>query len=533
MFLNERNDAGSSPSSQFKILYVDDEPKALKYFRKALSPELDILTAESVDEAIAILQARHREIGVLATDQRMPEKSGVDLMKIASAQWPDIVIVLITAHAKLNDVIEFINKGRVFQHLSKPWEPDKLKIKMLEALQEYSQQRYNRELAKKNKELQEAYDLQDQFINILSHEIRTPVGISSSLADHLLETPLSPDQAENVKSIKIVSDNLVNLLNNTLDYSKWSVGELKLSSIEFKLDALLEQVSNIFAVQAENADVRYAARAIGSAGSTVYQGDPEKISQILVNLIGNAMKFTPAGGKVLVEARQESERDGKAVLRFSVRDTGSGIDPKTRDQIFKPFIQLQAGKKGTGLGLSICRKFVSRMKGQIDFESEVGKGSEFWFTVQLEKISQTEGKSGSSKSVDHSKTPILLAEDSAIYRMYVSALLSQEGYTVDLAENGQEALDLSREKRYSLILMDCQMPVMDGFETANQIRQNSKNQQTPVIAFTAMLGVSFERKLNEAKISDYIGKPFKTFVFLEMVRHWIENPTSREAKNLG
>ncbi len=508
-------------SLDFQVLYVDDEAKALKYFTKTFSPYFDVATAESVDEALKLLEAKSSHIGVLITDQRMPKKTGVDLLKETRARWPEIVTILITAYSNIDDTIAAINQGRVFQYIKKPWEPDKLKIKLLEAINEYSRNKYNIQLEKLNKELENANQVQKEFINMLSHEVRTPINVSINLADQLLEAPLSEEQREHVTSIKIVNDNLAQILDNTLDYSKWAAGTLKLTYVDFRLDELLQALSHTFKLQVENAGLTFS-NTIDKDINPALRGDPDRLLQVLINLVSNAIKFTPSGGVVSVETSLMEENERSVRLRFAVKDTGAGIAPEVLENLFKPFTQIRPEKRGTGLGLSISRELVSMMGGEIGSLSELDQGSEFWFSVNFgrQKSSDKQADFSQPKKVENMR--VLLADDNRINRLMVEDLLTRYGYNVDTAENGDQALNMAEETKYSIILMDFQMPEMDGLETTSRIRANGINKTTPVIALTAMPENMLSGKWEEAGVNDFISKPFERFQFLETIRYWVE-----------
>ncbi|MCH6257208.1 response regulator [Puniceicoccaceae bacterium K14] len=505
-----------------KILYVDDEPMALKYFVKTFANDFDVLTAASVDEGLELLESKSEQIGVLLTDQRMPKKTGVELLKSVKSKWPDIVPLLITAYSDIDDTIKAVNEGHIYQYIRKPWYPDQLKIMLLQAIQEYNEISYNRKLAETNKKLEDAHRLQEEFIQMLSHEVRTPISVSLSLSEELLESNLNEEQKEHASSIKLVNSALANLLDNTLDYSKWVNGQLKLVERSFSLKTLLKQLDHTFSLQLKMETINYEAHVSENVTNDLL-GDPDRLLQILINLIGNAIKFTPVGGTIQLHVAKLESASEHIVLRFAVRDTGEGIAGEAIGKLFKPFSQLQEGKVGTGLGLSISKELVSMMGGEIGVASDIGKGSEFWFTVSLraQETPIQEAQEPSFKKVENKS--VLLADDNRISRYMAQELLGKSGYDVDLANNGVEALNKAKETQYSVILLDCQMPEMDGVEATSRMRAEGKNQHTPIVAITAMPVGMLEDRWLAAGINAYIQKPFDRSKFIETINYWSDS----------
>ena len=502
--------------SNAKILYVDDEPKALKYFEKIYGKEFEVVVAEDANAALRVLEQPGHRIGVLLTDQRMPRKSGVDLLTEVHAKWPDIVALLITAYLDIEDAISAINKGQIFKYIAKPFAPAQLQICLLEALHEYTKRHATSRLAEAHQQLNEANESKTEFINMLSHEVRTPISITKNLADLLLKTELTETQRQHLTAIKAVNENVANLLDNTLDHSKWQAGELKLAEISFSLDVLLDQLQQTFEAQAELGGVQY--RIHDNTGLRApLRGDRDRLLQVLINLVGNAIKFTPSGGSVTVNASLAEATNEEVVLRFAIADTGIGIDGNALEKLFRPFAQAQQNKKGTGLGLYISRKLVEAMGGEIEVISEPGAGTEFRFVVSL-FLAAIDG--ATVPSDDKSARPILVADDNRINLFYVSKLLSDEGYPVDTADDGREALAKAENKRYATIIVDCQMPHVNGFEVAQRIRSGGCNADTPIVAFTAMSQEAFDERVGGSGINDCIVKPFNRVALIEKIGNW-------------
>jgi signal transduction histidine kinase len=492
----------------FKLLYVDDETKSLRYFKKAFSSDFNIITAESAAEALEILVEEDCNVGVLTTDQRMPEKTGLELIREARALKRGLVSILITAYIDLDVALEAISGGHIFHYICKPWRLEPLKIRLLEAAQEYSRNRHFLALDEKNRQLEEARRVQNRYIFTLSHEVRTPIGLSLNYSNELLDTSLNDEQREYTTSIKIVNQSLMSVLDNTLDYSMWEAGKLKLYHRDFRLSDLLEKIERSFGLQFKAANVQYVLK-LETGTRDCFVGDPDRLLQVLINFLSNALKYTVAGSEIVLSINALSENEDKVHLRFSVNDMGDGISAMVIDKLFKPFSQLQSGKDGSGLGLLISKELVGLMGGEIGVNSEEGKGSEFWFEIKFGVGTEPVGsvnQFGSSVVVDD--ISILLAEDSAVGQAMVEGLLSKHGYSVDIVENGVKAVEMARINQYSVIILDCQMPEMNGVDATRLIRKDGMNQKTPIIGLSAMPSVMVEDRWREIGIDEYVSKPF-------------------------
>lgn len=361
--------------------------------------------------------------------------------------------------------------------------------------------------------------LKTAFVANISHEIRTPlngiVGISQMLAGTALDTA----QREYLDLIIQSANTLSSVVNDVLDFSKIESGSLKLEKIAFNIKDLTSQTVNLFAVQAERKNVRISFET-NISDEDECLGDAFRIRQLLNNLIGNAVKFTPAGGKIDVVLSESAAltADHKAVFRWEIRDTGIGIAPEVLPTLFQPFIQADVSTSrrfgGTGLGLAISRDLTNLMDGEIGAESKPQKGSTFWFTLPLSKQKNVQAAKPPVKAeIKNERRPrVLIVDDNEINRLVTAAAARELGAETFAVADGAEALQKHGAENFEMILMDCQMPLLDGYETTRRIRQNQAENESyvPIIALTAHVGDLEKQCCRDAGMDDFLTKPLTT-----------------------
>lgn len=351
------------------------------------------------------------------------------------------------------------------------------------------------------------------FLASMSHEIRTPMNGIIGISTLLAETPLTAEQKDFVGTIKRSAHALLSLINDILDHSKIESGKIELISKSFDLKFLCKDILENFKAQCEekNIDLKLTLQ---TEKSSFYSADSNRIRQVLINLIGNAVKFTPHG-HVELKVIQKKKTDDADQVEFHILDTGVGMEKTELQKLFQKYFQTKSGHQfgGTGLGLSISKQLVDIMGGQIQVESEPEKGTHFWFELTLPKSSEQELQKSEVSIKSHENVfsgHVLVAEDNLINQKVASNYLTKLGFTVDLVKNGAEALDIVQKNKYSAIFMDCQMPVMTGYESTEKIKTlMSKNliSKIPIIALTAE-GTSGERKkCFQSGMDEFLNKP--------------------------
>jgi len=375
-----------------------------------------------------------------------------------------------------------------------------------------------RDISQRKKDAEEllrAQKAKEQFLANISHEIRTPINGIAGMASLLSQNPTKDEQKTYLNAIKSAADNLKVIINDILDLASIESGKLKFEKIGFNLNDLLYSLIETFGVQASEKGIKLSY-SLAREANKVFIGDPVRLNQILINLISNAIKFTHTG-YIQVSVKVEKVKGKVYVLRFDISDTGIGIPQSKLQTIFESFSQADASVTrkygGTGLGLTIVKQLVELQNGTINVVSQENEGSTFSFTIeyQLGKIEFfDETKLYKPKNNNQLKNAsVLLVEDNDINRLYASSILKMWGCHFETAENGVVALEKIRNNSFDIILMDIQMPVMDGFETTKAIRQGDpKYNKVPIIALTANATQKDFENCISAGMNDCITKPF-------------------------
>ncbi|MBE9581743.1 MAG: response regulator [Proteobacteria bacterium] len=550
------------------FLIVGDDQNVVKALKREIKDEgYTVYSADSGRDGLEVL--KKHDIGVIFSDQMMPEMDGVAFLEEARRLRPDALQILISAHGTLEKAMEALNRSQIFAYLNKPWSSEVLKGTIARAFEHHNlilenkrlqglmheqnealkQEVANRKQAEKtlrqakeeaealNVDLEQAIERANRmaveaeianiakstFLANMSHEIRTPMNGVIGMTMILLDTDLTPEQRRYAETVRNSGNSLLTLINDILDYSKIEAGKLELEIIDFDMRITFGDVTDVLAMKAEEKGIELAFLIHYDVPALV-RGDPVRLRQILINLANNALKFTEKG-EVIIRADLKEEDGSHATVRFSVSDTGIGIPADRVDRLFKSFSQVDASTTrkygGTGLGLSISKKLAELMGGQIGVESpstllrtgEEGKGSTFWFTAVLEKqAKESEAETGVSGDIRDKR--ILVVDDNTGSREVLREQLRSLGCRIEDVSGGGAALERLRQAMddgspFQIAIIDMQMAEMDGETLGRKIKEDPDLKETILVILTSFGRRGDAARMKEIGFAAYLTKPVK------------------------
>ncbi|MDR7269190.1 signal transduction histidine kinase/HAMP domain-containing protein/ActR/RegA family two-component response regulator [Pelomonas saccharophila] len=390
------------------------------------------------------------------------------------------------------------------------------------------------ELAEATQAAQAASLAKSAFLANMSHEIRTPMNAIIGLTYLAQSDTIEPEQQQRLQKVANAAEHLLSVINNVLDFSKIEAGKVRLEQREFTVGEVLDNIANMTTQTAAAKRLRVETDVSPTLGGRVLIGDPQRISEVLLNFAGNAVKFTESGF-VRLAARLDEGPKG-LMLRFEVQDSGIGIAADAQARLFRDFEQADSSTTrrygGTGLGLAICRRLAELMGGQVGVDSALGRGSNFWFNLPVgaavqapvAPVAAPRPHSARERLAELARAHphrLLLAEDNPVNQEVAVALIGSAGLTVDVAADGQQAVDMVKAGDYALVLMDVQMPVMDGLDATRAIRNLPQGAELPILAMTANAFDDERRRCLDAGMDDHVAKPVVAEQLFATLYDWL------------
>ncbi len=514
------------PTPVHTVLLIDDN-KVTRTPLVAVLEQADykVMLGGNAEEAMKLLHTMAPDIILL--DVMMPGTNGFSFCRKLkkNKKYQDIPVIFLTSLSQQTDIVKGFDAGGQ-DYIIKPFNQQELLARVRTHIHLHDTLLENKRLSRL---ALDASLSKSEFLASMSHEIRTPLNSIIGMAEVLAETTLSEEQQEYVRIFRSAGESLLEIINDILDLSKIEAGQTELEAIDFDLPTLLESVTTIVSLRADEQETTIRTH-IDSDVPFYLNGDPTRLRQILLNLVGNAVKFTSKGQvEITVSTKSQSGPDPEQLL-FAIKDNGIGIPADKQQLIFESFTQADSltTRKygGTGLGLTICQKLLTIMRGHIWLTSQPGEGSTFFFTIPFSQAIAPRPEINTNSELQPARCDmlpaarILLVDDNKDNCNLIHLYLRNTPFTLKIAANGQEAVKAFCAKPFDLILMDIEMPIMDGYEATQKIRQweqKHKRAPVPIVALTAHAFIRFKKKCLDAGCSDFLTKPVKKAKLIETI----------------
>ncbi len=557
------------------IIYVDDEEIVLNSIKGQLRRNFDrtirFESAQSAEEGLELLEELKIDdivVPLVISDHIMPNMKGDEFLTKVYQNYPEVKTILLTGQADVDAVANTINDAHLFKYLSKPWKEEELVDLIKEAINEYNSSCELNKLYEKlyiqtdaddslntsssgtiqlggktemsiqlkiiesaifklieaKEDAEVATDAKSQFLSTMTHELRTPLNAIIGLSNLLREQNPQREQLENIEALLLSSKTLKRLISDILDFSKIEAGYMELDINSINLNDLISGILQVHSEPAKSKGIDLRLSVEGDLPNVLV--DEIRLIQILNNLLSNAIKFTLKGSVELKITTEKEDADNCTIL-FDIKDTGIGIQPENIKKVFTSFSQVGTGKSfgGTGLGLAITKRLVNLLKGTIEVKSVFGKGTSFLVTLPFKKCKKSTEelkKIESNQRTQFNNESILFVEDNSLNVLVGKQFLSQWGLETTVVNDGVEAVEATKKTDFKLILMDCNMPIMDGYQATLEIRKFNKD--VPIIAVTASATVDDKTKILEAGMNGFIGKPYDPVALNNLIAKFLNYP---------